>query len=517
MGAEGVRRSLGLLLCALLAACTAVPGAAAPTAEPSVPPAWRTATPEAEGFESSALAEALLSFRDRDLPLHAVVLVRDAAVVLDAAFYPYDGTTPHQVGAITKTVLATLLGIAVDRGLVALDDPVVSYFPERAIANRDARKERLTVRHLAAMTSGLDCTSADDEATLRRMTESPDPVGFTLDLPVTAEPGSTFRYCSPGSHLLGAVLERAAGVSLLEFARQFLFEPLGIADVRWAADPQGHQHGWSDLYLVPRDLAKLGTLWAAGGIWDGKQIMSAAWVATATEVQADTGAAADHGFGWLVPHEGSDADDAGIVAAAGHGGQMLRIDRARGIVLVTAGCGVEPGRVADPLLRALTSPDRPLLGDPEAVARLARATESVASGPAAFAAPGPAGTIRRIAGVTWQLEPNPLGIQRLRLDLQATQAEGAITLAVASAPGEVAGPVGLDGRYRVAFDGRRHPLALRGTWEGGKTFVLDVDACADGLAYTLRLRFAMDARRVTVEGRERGDDAGFVVEGSRAD
>jgi CubicO group peptidase (beta-lactamase class C family) len=159
---------------------------------------------------------------------------------------------------VTKSVTTTLVGIAADQGKLRLDDPVLSFFPDRAVANRDARKERVTVAHLASMTSGLDCVATPDEPTLAEMTASADWVQFTLDRPMVAEPGTTFSYCSPGMHLLSAVLTRATGMSELDFARQNLFEPLGIRDVVWPVDPQGFNHGWGDVYLYPRDAAKLG-------------------------------------------------------------------------------------------------------------------------------------------------------------------------------------------------------------------------------------------------------------------
>jgi hypothetical protein len=229
-------------------------------------------------------------------------------------------------------------------------------------------------------------------------------------------------------------------------------------------------------------------------------------------VQADTAGPEDQGFGWLIPHE----DGTDVVATVGHGGQMLLIDRARRIVLVTAGSGVEPARVADPLLDALASPDRPLLGDPDGAAGLAAAVGSVAAGPGATAVRGPTGMIRRLSGVTWVIDPNPLGIERLRLDLRDAEGAGMASLGSASDADDLTGPIGLDGRYRIALDVRRHPVALRGSWVDDRTFALEVDACADGRAYTLRLIVAKDGNHVTVEGLERGHATGFVVEGARA-
>jgi len=210
-------------------------------------------------------------------------------VVVDAYFYPYDGQTVHDVASVTKSVMTTLIGIAADQGKLELDQPLVSFFPGRTIANRDAGKEHITVRHLASMSSGLDCTADYDEATLREMQASSDWVQFTLDRPMIDEPGSRFVYCSPGMHLLSAILQQATGMTALDFARQNLFEPLGIHDVIWPADPQGVTHGWGDLYMHPHDMAKLGYLWLNHGQWGGRQIVSRAWVEDSAKVQIKTG------------------------------------------------------------------------------------------------------------------------------------------------------------------------------------------------------------------------------------
>lgn len=164
--------------------------------------------------------------------------------------------------------MTTLIAIVAEQGKLNLDAPVLSFFPDRTIANRDARKERVTVRHLANMANGMESVCfANDEGTLNEMTASPDWVQFALDCKMTSEPGYTFCYDSPGMHLLSAILQKATGMTTLEFARQNLFGPLGIRDVIWLTDPQGYTHGWSDLYLHPRDVAKLGYLWLNKGTW----------------------------------------------------------------------------------------------------------------------------------------------------------------------------------------------------------------------------------------------------------
>ena len=192
--------------------------------------------PEGQGFDSGKLAEVLRAVKESGQPVHSLLVVLRGNVVLDANFYPYDGSL-HDVASVTKSVTTSLIGIADGEGLLDLDAAMLSFFPGRTVANRDDRKERITVRQLTQNLSGLACVGYPDEVTLEQMAASDDFVQFTLDLPMSHEPGTHFDYCSPGMHLLSAILQQAAGRTALDFAREKLFAPLGIADVAWDDDP----------------------------------------------------------------------------------------------------------------------------------------------------------------------------------------------------------------------------------------------------------------------------------------
>jgi CubicO group peptidase (beta-lactamase class C family) len=234
-----------LLASLLIISCSfaprAIQGPPAPVNWPTR--GWQYTTPEEQGIDSAKLAQALLTMREQDIDIHSLMIVRNGLVLVDAYFYPYDGQNVHELASVTKSVMTTLIGIAADQGKLSLDDPMLSFFPERTVANRDARKEAITVRHLASMSSGLDCTSAGDEATLQEMKQGVDWVQFTLDRKVLWQPGTHFVYCSPAIHLLSPILQQATGMTALEFAHQYLFEPLGIHDVMWLVDPQDFNRG----------------------------------------------------------------------------------------------------------------------------------------------------------------------------------------------------------------------------------------------------------------------------------
>src|SRR5512134_2292799 len=112
---------------------------------------WRSSTPETQGIDSDKLAELMLAIREKNIQVHSLLIIRNGYVVADATFYPYDGQTVHNVASVTKSLMTTLIGIAVDQGKLKLNDKMVSFFPDRSIANLDQGKQAITVGHLASM------------------------------------------------------------------------------------------------------------------------------------------------------------------------------------------------------------------------------------------------------------------------------------------------------------------------------------------------------------------------------
>src|SRR5262249_37934666 len=156
----------------------------------------------------------------------------------------------------TKTITSTLTGIAVGKGMIDLDRPMLSYFPNEQPVPLDDQKRQITIGNLLRMESGLDCGYLPGERELEQMKRSGNWIQFALSLPMKYPPGSHAAYCSPGYHILGAALAAAAHQTELEFARKNLFEPLGIRTALWPPDPQGRSHGWGDSHLYPGDVAK---------------------------------------------------------------------------------------------------------------------------------------------------------------------------------------------------------------------------------------------------------------------
>jgi CubicO group peptidase (beta-lactamase class C family) len=477
---------------------------------PAAPGEWPSSTPEEHGVDSALLADALVAVREQIPYIHSVAIVQDGRLVLDAYFYPYDGSSPHDVASVTKSITTTLVGIAVDQGLLSLDDPVLSFFADREIANRDERKEQMTVGDLAAMTSGFACEAEPDEPTLAAMEASPDYVQFALDLPMAAEPGTTFAYCSPGTHLLSAILTEVTGVTEFEFARRVLFGPLGFGTVYWPEDPQGFSHGWGDAVVHPRDLAKLGQMFLDGGLWNGEQIVPEAWVTDAVTSHATFGDGSGYGLGWWIEHDPTPGG--GEFGAAGRGGQFVTVTVAVDLVVVlTGGAGdFDDSDVTALISAAIIDPTGPLPANPDAVARLAATLQTLQAPPEPqpVALPDTAATV---SGARYVFEPgNVAGLDSLRLSFDGS---GEADLEVIFANGDAfAGPVGLDGVFRTVAGTWDLPVGMRGAWTDPQTFSLERDEIANNHALLVTVHFQGD--QVALDVRERTVDAVVSVTGT---
>lgn len=480
---------------------------------PQTSQALRLSTPEAQGVDSEQLALAIETARQSINGIHSLLVIRNGALVAEAYFHPYDGKTPHDVASVTKSVTTTLAGIAIAQGKIkSAKDPMLNYFPGVNVANRDQRKANVRLDHLMTMSSGLDCKAARGEPTLWEMLAAPNDVRHMLDLPMVAEPGANFVYCSGGMHLLSAVIAKATGISTEAFARRALFQPLAIQNFIWPADHQGVAHGFGNLHLLPRDMAKLGLLALNRGNWQGKQIIPESWVEQATKSQKTTGNARDYGFGWWIPKPG------GPIAfeASGRGGQQISVLPDLNAVIVLTGGGFSTGDVMKLVLPAI-KPNTTLPANPSGVAKLKAAIAEAAKAPATKPAVPLPELAKAISGKTFELGTNWIGLKTLSLTFTTNQTATARLTFVASPKqyqfgrsAKIQGittlsetrAIGLNGVPIVSGDGPMAlPVAVSGYWIDGQTFFLEYDEIANTNCYRLRLKFS--GGTVSVQAKER--------------
>ncbi len=462
---------------------------------------WPSTKPESVGMDTRALNSALRAIPDLELDIHGLLLIRHGQQVVNATVYPYDGRR-HDVASVTKSVMSTLIGIALDRGdLPDLEAPVLSFFPDRPVDHVDHRKRAMRLSHLLSMTSGLDCGREAGEAELFAMIRSNDWTQYILDLPMHAAPGVDFSYCSPGTHLLSIILTVATGRPALDYARDHLFGPLGITDVHWPADPQGHSHGWGDLQLRPDDMARLGYLYLRNGRWKDRQIVSKEWIrrSTRSSVENTSDRSAGYGLGWWVLV----GDYEGVFEARGRGGQAITVWPRQDLVIAWTGRGSEGrGRLAPLLIEALRG-----VGASAADAGTGDALDPLLSelrrAPDPAAVPALPAMAAAMSGRRYRLAENALGLSALSLEFIDGAAEAICALWIG--PDEYRLPVGLDGVPRFSSGPRGLEVGLVGEWLAKDAFVLRFDERAGPEHYRLTLQLSgSDVAQLRVEDRSGG-------------
>jgi CubicO group peptidase (beta-lactamase class C family) len=477
---------------------------------------WQTTTPEEQGFDSLKLAEGLSAIQKARIPIHSLLLIRNGKILLEAYFYPYDGKVPHSTSSVTKSITTTLIGIAADQGKLSLDDRMLSFFPEYTIANLDDRKKAITLRHLASLSAGMDCSGLPDELTVKDMEASPNWVQFALDRPMAYEPGKHWEYCGLWMHLLSAILEKATGMPAQEFARLNLFEPLGIQAGTWPMDPQGVNMGAGNLRLLPTDLAKLGLLWLQQGKWDGRQVVSSDWVHQSV-VRRFRAGNDDYGYGWWISKGLTGTN----YNAVGSGGQHIALDPILNLILVTNGGGFNYDEVIPYLLAAFVDLKKPLPANPGGDARLVELVAALPKPPDPQPVPPLPAVAGEISGKVFHFDPNPFLLDNLRLDFN-TSAEATVQFGFTGGQQTPPAPVGLDGLYRmttglnldqafhVFVDFKNLTVGLRGAWVDEKTFRLEYDTLVNRYFYLLEMQFNGD--QVSIKASERGtNSAGTII------
>jgi CubicO group peptidase (beta-lactamase class C family) len=254
----------------------------------------------------------------------------DGRVVFDRH---YRGPRVADLFSVTKSVLATLVGIAVGEGrLPDLDLPVGRLLPRLAATPAAGH----TLRQLLTMTRGAETQGPYDLDEVMAL-----PAGWLERIaaaPQLDPPGTRFRYDNGGAHLLGAALSTAVGMPLAAYAGPRLFAPLEITEWSWPRDPDGFHHGAAHLRLGAADLAKLGRLWLDGGRWQGRQLLDPAFAADMVTAHNGGGPPEDHPYGYLLWIA------RGHVFAAGWAGQLVAaVPASRAVVVVTGDPRFDPG------------------------------------------------------------------------------------------------------------------------------------------------------------------------------
>jgi CubicO group peptidase (beta-lactamase class C family) len=275
----------------------------------------------------------------------------------DPTWHPYwHGSDAHTMQSITKSVTSATIGAAMLRGdfKAPLDTPVLHWFDPARVKHVDARKRRMTLRHLLTMSSGLDWNEdlpyADPNNASSLMEATRDWVSFVIDRPMAHEPGTHFAYSSGVSELLAHIFRQETGRDLEDYARSHLFEPLGIHEYHWKRSPLGEVDSEGGLFLSDHALARFGELYRHLGMWHGQRLLGEDWIRDTVTPRTDPGEGLRYGYQWwLMPYgDGSRY----VWAGFGFGGQYLFVMPEDGVVAVTTAWNILDPRYYEKIILA---------------------------------------------------------------------------------------------------------------------------------------------------------------------
>jgi CubicO group peptidase (beta-lactamase class C family) len=479
----------------------------------------KRSSPEAEGISSTAVlnfVHALEQHPEHPLDaMHGFMLLRHGRVAAEGYWAPYGPRFPHQLYSLSKSFTSTAVGLAVDEGLLTVDDPVLKFFPDDAPANPSENLKAMRVRHLLTMNTGhqedttehvfqdhhqlslftMDTRQAPNTDWQTREGQDDNWPRAFLSLPVENKPGTWFVYNTAATYMLSAIISKLTGESLLSYLGPRLFEPLGIENPAWETDPRGINIGGSGLYITLEDIARFGQLYLQKGLWNGRRILAEEWIAAATEPASDnsnTQAEPDWcvGYGrqfWMCRHDSYRGD--------GAFGQFCVIMPEHDTVLAMIG-GVRDmqmilDKVWDHLLPALEPQALP--ADPQANAELSAKLASLSLPLVEGHASSP--LAEQVSGKTFDLESSNMQLEGITLEFGDKQS----TMIVRSERGEHTLPIGHAGWHVGESGYSREPVAASGAWTADDTY--EVRLCYTERVYcpTFRFHFAGSELQLEVD------------------
>lgn len=242
-------------------------------------------TPEAQGISSAAILAFIQTIEQQIDALHSFMLLRHGQVVAEGWWAPYTATEPHMLFSLSKSFTSTAIGLAVAEGRLSVTDHVLSFFPEETPAAVSDNLAAMRVHDLLAMATG------HTEDTTPHLRQDPDGnwARAFLARPVDREPGTHFVYNSGATYMLSAILQKITGMTLVDYLRPRLFDPLGIDHATWDSCPRGINVGGWGLWITTDSIARFGQLYLQQGQWQGQQLVPADWVAAASAKQVSNG------------------------------------------------------------------------------------------------------------------------------------------------------------------------------------------------------------------------------------
>ena len=424
-------------------------------------------TPEEQGISSRSIVEFFEALeKAHPDALHSVMIRRHGKIVSQGWWAPYAPETPHLLWSLSKSFTSTAIGLAQDEGLLSIDDLVISFFPEDIPEELSSNLKAMRISDLLRMNTGQAV-----EPSFRNM-QSDNWVSAFLAHKVDYKPGTHFKYNSMATYMCSAILQKVTGMTMVDYLTPRLFEPLGIQKPTWETDPKGINVGGWGLSVRTEDISKLGQLYLQKGVWDGKQLLSEAWVEAATSNQTSNGSNPesdwDQGYGyqfWQCRHNAYRGDGA-------FGQYCLVMPEQDAVIAITSGSDDLQGIlnvVWDHLLPAMEM--APLQPDEAGLELLHQKQQGLAI---SFVAGKESSTLASdISGKVYHLEENTRSIKSISFNFENSPVE--ITIVTDQGKNTISAAYtdmekGILPNSQLVSD----KVAVNGAWESPDTYVVNL-------------------------------------------
>ena len=242
---------------------------------------WKTSSPLLQDFDPKSISEMFEFIQKKQFPIDCVVIVKNGYLIGEFYSSNTNEETISNIYSVTKSFTSALVGIAIDKGHIKSEKQTLgSIFPKNSVMKNDPKLKDIRVQNLLIMTSGLKTRDnhLSNYSGVFALRNSKNWVDYIFSLGTEKKQGEYYNYSNGGSHILAAILTEITKVPVAKYAERHLFSHIGIKNYKWEKDPQGINHGYSNLELSARDMAKLGLLYLNKGQWDEKQVISASWI-----------------------------------------------------------------------------------------------------------------------------------------------------------------------------------------------------------------------------------------------
>ncbi len=306
---------------------------------------WQISGAGEQDLDSNFLNDLYREARKLD-NLYSLLVIKNGFIVAEGYFNGKSVYDASSTASVTKSITSALTGIAIREGFITgKNQKMKDFFSEIDWKSTDPGKSEITVEQILQMRSGYPWEEVDGY--LNTLFNTTNWIPLLSQFPLMHNPGTEFGYSNFTSHIMGIIISRGSKRTLLAFAKEFLFDEMGITVPYWPADPSGYYYAMGDIYLTPRNLAKFGQLYLNNGKWKDNQLIPTDWINQSQTVYSTTTYGREilktihnlqYGYLWWSGTSGSHT----IWFAWGHGGQMIVTIKELNIVIV-ATAAPQPG------------------------------------------------------------------------------------------------------------------------------------------------------------------------------